>query len=112
MDKTIDMAREAGWKDLRDYDSEMRHDFFMGNTDSLKAFEALVRADQDEKYKWDIHSCGPTCKRYACVAMREAVEAEREACAKLCYELPWKDMGHIPSNLAFAAAIRARGETK
>ncbi len=36
---------------------------------------------------------------------------EREACAKLCYELPWKDMGHIPSNLAFAAAIRARGNT-
>ena len=56
MDKTIDMAREAGWKDLRDYDSEMRHDFFMGNTDSLKAFEALVRAD------------------------------EREACAKVCSE--------------------------
>jgi hypothetical protein len=41
-----------------------------------------------------------------------AVKAEREACAKVCYELPWKDMGHIPSNLAFAAAIRARGETK
>jgi hypothetical protein len=38
-----------------------------------------------------------------------AVKAEREACAKVCYELPWKDMGHIPSNLAFAAAIRARG---
>ena len=38
-------------------------------------------------------------------------EAEREACAKVCYELPWKDMGHIPSNLAFAAAIRARGNT-
>ena len=37
--------------------------------------------------------------------------AEREACAKVCYELPWKDMGHIPSNLAFAAAIRARGNT-
>jgi hypothetical protein len=47
----------------------------------FKAFEALVRAD------------------------------EREACAKVCYELPWKDMDHIPSNLAFAAAIRARGNT-
>jgi hypothetical protein len=46
MKTTIDMAREAGWKDLRDYDSEMRHDFFMGNTDSLKAFAALVRADE------------------------------------------------------------------
>ena len=37
-------------------------------------------------------------------------EKEREACAKVCYELPWKDMTKIPSNLAFAAAIRARGE--
>jgi hypothetical protein len=45
MRDTIDMAREAGWKGLRDYGSEMQHDFFMGNTDSLKAFEALVRAD-------------------------------------------------------------------
>ena len=35
---------------------------------------------------------------------------EREACAKVCYELPWKDMGHIPSNLAFAAAIRTRSD--
>jgi hypothetical protein len=48
MRKMEDMAREAGWKDLRDYDSEMRNDFFMGNTDSLKAFEALVRADERE----------------------------------------------------------------
>jgi hypothetical protein len=47
--------------------------------EKLKAFAELIRAD------------------------------EREACAKVCYELPWKDMGHIPSNLAFAAAIRARG---
>jgi hypothetical protein len=48
MRDTIDMAREAGWKDLRDYDSEMRHDFFMGNTDSLKALVALARADERE----------------------------------------------------------------
>jgi hypothetical protein len=48
---------------------------------------------------------GDNFRRFA-----ELVRAdEREACAKVCYELPWKDMGHIPSNLAFAAAIRARG---
>jgi hypothetical protein len=40
--------------------------------------------------------------------VKQAIEEEREACAKVCYELPWKDMCHIPSNLAFAAAIRAR----
>jgi hypothetical protein len=61
MKSTIDMAREAGWKDLRDYDSEMRNDFFMGNTDSLKAFEALVRADEREacaKVCDDMGPCG------------------------------------------------------
>ena len=70
MRDTIDMAREAGFAD----EKGAIHAAYQ-----LKAFEALVRAD------------------------------EREACAKVCYELPWKDMGHIPSNLAFAAAIRARG---
>lgn len=71
--------------------------------EELKTFEALVRADQDEKYKWDVHSCGPTCKRYACVAMREAVEAEREACAKVAD-------GYIGCD-PIAKAIRARGNT-
>ena len=55
--KTVEMAREAGWKDLRDYDSQMRHDFFMGNLDSLERLVELVRAD------------------------------EREACAKVCDDL-------------------------
>ena len=44
------------------------------------------------------------------VDVEEAIRDEREACAKVCYELPWKDMTQIPSNLAFAAAIRARGQ--
>jgi hypothetical protein len=57
MKTVIEMAREAGWKDLRDYDSEMRHDFFMCNTDSLERLVELARAD------------------------------EREACAKVCDEL-------------------------
>jgi hypothetical protein len=84
----------------------------------LEQLVALVRADQDEKYKWDIHSCGPTCKRYACVAMREAVEVEREACAKVCddlappcgYNLTETSFWDVTS-LECAAAIRARGNT-
>jgi hypothetical protein len=79
---------------------------YEGSEEQLKAFEALVRADQDERYKWDIHSCGPTCKRYACIAMREAVEAEREACAKVCEAA---DKSTHPADLA--DAIRARGNT-
>jgi hypothetical protein len=78
MDKTIDMAREAGAIHIHERPKE----FAIVGNDSIKAFEALVRADEQEKYKWDIHSCGPTCNRYACVAMREAVEAEREKVLK------------------------------
>ena len=48
MKTIIEMAREAGWKDLRDYDSEMHEDIFMGRVDSLKAFAELVRADERE----------------------------------------------------------------
>jgi len=103
MDKTIDMAREAGvYKDC-DWRYGMK-----AEGDSLKAFEALVRADEQEKYKWDIHSCGPTCKRYACVAMREAVEAEREACAKICDALHYEVDAY---GAQCATAIRERGNT-
>ena len=77
MRDTIDMAREAGFE-LEDQDLDEWSCF----TDEIERLVALARADQDEKYKWDIHSCGPTCKRYACVAMREAVEAEREKVLK------------------------------
>jgi hypothetical protein len=103
MRDTIDMAREAGgddWGLFKDFMPE------------IERLVALVRADQDERYKWDVHSCGPTCKRYACVAMREAVEAEREACAKVCDELYWP--WHIGDNSGpkeCAKAIRARGNT-
>jgi hypothetical protein len=108
MKTTIDMAREAGAIHIHERPKE----FAIVGNDSIKVFEALVRADEREQYKWDIHSCGPNCKRYGCVAMREAVEAEREACAKLL-ELSKsgadglmdavRDMG--------ARAIRARGNT-
>jgi hypothetical protein len=107
MRDTIDMAREA-W--ISEAEAEMLRDSeecYLSCTYlvDLKAFEALVRADEREQYKWDIHSCGPTCKRYACVAMREAVEAEREACAALADKLEWAD------NKGVASAIRARGNT-
>jgi hypothetical protein len=105
MRDTIDMAREAGIRDCT----------CSGEFGCLKAFEALVRADEQEKYKWDIHSCGPTCKRYACVAMREAIEAEREACAKVCdamyaeYPEENQDYAFALAAQQLAAAIRARG---
>jgi hypothetical protein len=107
MRDTIETAREAGMV-YREFEDE----FANANTDgvdleTLKAFEALVRADEQEKYKWDIHSCGPTCKRYACVAMREAVEAEREACAKEADKWSKRD---DDVGAFIGKAIRARGQ--
>jgi hypothetical protein len=78
MKTVIEMALHSGddeWKIL--VKQVMKH-----FPDEFERFAELVRSDEREKYKWDIHSCGPTCKRYACVFMREAIEAEREACAK------------------------------
>jgi hypothetical protein len=98
MKTTIDMAREV-------YGA---HTEWSGAPlDRLEQLVAIVRADEQEKYKWDIHSCGPTCKRYACVAMREAVEAEREACAKVVEDLEGcaQYFPHVPD------IIRNRGNT-
>jgi hypothetical protein len=95
MKTVIEMAREAG--DVL-------------NKEWLERFAELVRADEREKYKWDVHSCGPTCKRYACVAMREAVESEREACAKVC-ESEWSNVAERMYGEECAKAIRARSNT-
>lgn len=110
-DDIIRMAREAG----------------LGNVlgiiegGALHRFAALIaaakNAEHAEKLKNDIHSCGPTCTRYACVAVREAVEAEREACAEVA-----EDSDHVVAGKGYydqlgdanatvrniAAAIRAR----
>ncbi len=80
-DDIIRMAREAGWKDLREFDSEMRDDIFMGKTQDLQRFAALVAA------------------------------AEREACAKAIDDLSLAHPGRADlTALQCAAAIRARGE--
>jgi hypothetical protein len=106
MKTTIDMAREAGGRAQANQNCD---DEYLMSVEQLKAFEALVRADQDEKYKWNIHSCGPTCTKAACVAMREAVLAEREACAQVVEEYPhWLGM---TAKAEIANAIRNRGNT-
>jgi hypothetical protein len=77
MRDTIDMAREAGFTDL---------DLGMGRAAILKAFEALVRADERS--------------------------VEREACAKVCdrQKLP-EQLVHNNAVMACRNAIRARGNT-
>jgi hypothetical protein len=107
MKTTQDLAREAGIQVTYEYkDGDIEWCCF---TKNLKAFEAIVRADEAEKYKWDVHSCGPTCTKVACVAMRKAVEAEREACAKVC-ENEWSTLLEKRYGEECADAIRARLE--
>ena len=57
--------------------------------------------------QYEIHSCGPFCDRPVCVAVRFAVEAEREACAKVCDALHYEVDAY---GAQCAAAIRARGQ--
>ena len=92
----MEMAREAGLFTHKEVQPE------------IERFAELVREDEAEKHKWDIHSCGPTCERYACVATREAVLAERDACAKLCEKHGYDHYcGNVTDKIA--ETIRARG---
>ena len=92
------MAREAGFVG------------FDGDNGSLRRFAALVAAAEREKFEVNsIHTCHSECQRPACVAVREAVAAEREACARVAesYE-PRCEV--CPSGVSLA--IRERGLTK
>jgi hypothetical protein len=88
MDKTIDMAREAGFAD----EKGTIHAAYQ-----LKAFEALVRADERNRTwtqeDWTEYECS-------------IAAAEREACAKVAEWEPC--MTNTPQRIA--AAIRARGQ--
>jgi hypothetical protein len=45
-------------------------------------------AAERERMRWDgIHTCGPTCDNKFCVAVREAVAAERQRCERICYDM-------------------------
>jgi hypothetical protein len=51
-----------------------------------------------------IHTCHAECQRPACVAVREALKAEREVCAEMVAGMDVQHPKYI------AAAIRERGE--
>jgi hypothetical protein len=65
-------------------------------------FFALI---QQNLYYDGIHTCNDQCQRPACVAVRKAVEREREACALAVEQAGIDGYG----TLAAAAMIRARG---
>jgi hypothetical protein len=57
-----------------------------------------------------IHTCHDQCQRPVCVAIRKAVEREREACAKVA-DLVAREVDDTNGTATYiAAAIRARGE--
>ena len=102
-------GQRSGWRKrqvlkMAEQASLSRQDWWKDD-EALERFAEQVREDEAEKYKWDVHSCGPTCTKVACVAVREAVQAEREACAKVCDAA---DKSTHPTDLA--DAIRARGQ--
>ena len=97
-DEIIRMAREAGWQ-YADGDD---------GYNPLWKFAALIAAAEREAIKWNsIHSCHADCQNPACVIVREAVEAEREACAKMCEEISDEEYYF---GRQYADMLRARGD--
>ena len=99
-DDIIRMAREAGciprrhpehWEDVQVF----------ATPDVLERFVKLI----EQHLSYDgIHTCHDECPRPACVAVREAVKAEREVCAEMVEGMNVQHPKYI------AAAIRERGE--
>jgi hypothetical protein len=76
-------------------------------------FAKLVAEAEGDKHNTGSHTCSDRCQRYACVAVREAVAAEREACAMVCDEVECGagmmiEERHTANECA--KKIRARGE--
>jgi hypothetical protein len=102
-DEIIMIAKEAGLPIEKDDEGE-----FIGCLDFFDREELVRRIAkiQRERMKWDgLHSCHSECDRPACVNMRKAVEAEREACIEWCAAYASDD----GTAQKIIAAIRARG---
>ena len=98
MRDTIELAREAGAIHIHERPKE----FAIVGNDSIKVFEAIVRADEREQgQKWfDVVTA----------QHKQLILAEREACAKVAEAEPrvWDTNAPDPQR-RIAAAIRARG---
>ena len=107
----IRMAREAGMEQDGDNFFSPSHEEIDVHITDLERFAALVAAAEREKEKerqrYDIHSCGPDCDRYICVAVRN----EREACAKVCEVHGSMARHSVWMAEECAALIRARSNT-
>jgi hypothetical protein len=97
-DDIIAMAREA----------KLPYEYDTGRVLHLKELEHFAALLED-RLKFDgIHTCNDQCQRPVCVAIREAVERERKACAKIVEDYPhW--IG-LTAKAEISNAIRARGQ--
>jgi hypothetical protein len=106
-DEIIEMAKEAGWKDMKDYDSEMNESFFIGKFTDLEAFAKLVALRYQKKIA-DLENI--ICQRHWDVLQ------EREACAKEAdkrlhdYTMLTSNPPQSGAAWSIASAIRARGQ--
>jgi hypothetical protein len=103
-DDIIRMAREAGIDVWWDSGNEHRERL----QEHLEHFAALI----EKHLSYDgIHTCHDQCQRPACVATRNAVEREREACAQVCDAHTVDDvLVGVGIGQSCADAIRARSE--
>ena len=103
----IRMAREAKiWLQDLHYGYEKIDEHLVDGLERFAALvEAHVNAKEKERQRYDVHSCGPDCDRYICVAVRN----EREGCEKAA------SVALLGADKALAdrvlRAIRARNNT-
>jgi len=97
-DDIIRWARKVGWTEY-----SLKHPV---ESQRLYRFAALVaEAERELMTVNSIHTCHPECDRPGCVAVRKAVEAEREAICPIVYGLCISDN----NAQEIVNAIRARG---
>ena len=73
--------------------------------DDTLCYRSELEAEFAERLRTDIHTCHAQCQRVLCVAVRNAIKDEREACAHTAED--WDSDSADPRDIA--AAIRARG---
>jgi microcystin degradation protein MlrC len=119
-DDIIRLAREAGFVRVVATHEDGAVTTTVAPIKELERFAILVAAKERKRMDLNaIHTCHAECQNPFCVRVREAVEHEREQCAKLCEELENQRINSSSlSGMIFgssaeecATAIRARGNT-
>jgi hypothetical protein len=102
-DEIIEMAKQAGWKDMKDYDSEMNESFFIGKFTDLKTFAKLVAQHEREKSLklWMLLDDIDTADDIA--------KTDHDTYRRLCRNTQQKRWA-VLSESEVDAAIRARGQ--